>query len=234
MKNYLLLIVALASIFFSGCSQVKVKGEGPVTQQTRQVEPFTKLSIYGNIKVEYTSGSETYVSVEAQQNLLDLITTTSVKGSLDLKTKGNLTTKEDIKVFITAPSLVEIDLSGNTQFIATNNLQVEKLQLSANGNTKVDLELNASEMTLEASGKSKVNLKGFSDEFRADVSGDSDLNAMQLATIKARVDGSGNSNIRLHVKKELKAEVSGSSKITYKGDPNKDFDISGDAAIDQR
>ena len=71
--QYFLILTAIA-FATTACAQ-NVSGNGDVVEENRPVEPFSSIDIGGVLNVYLTQGDTESVTVEADENLLDLIIT---------------------------------------------------------------------------------------------------------------------------------------------------------------
>lgn len=202
--------VGIPSIsFFS-----KVKGSGNIVTEKRNVSEFTKVEVGGVFNVEIVAGGEFSVEVEADDNLLPLISTRVDGGTLEIDTDKRFSTRSGPKVRITAPDIERLDLSGASNAVLSN----------------VENEV----LVLDLSGASRVKVSGRTGTLTVGLSGASKVDAGELSATKVTVDGSGASRATVNASEELSADLSGASKVRYKGSPsNVEKKTSGASSISQ-
>ncbi len=189
-----------ATTFFNfSCNFKGVRGSGNLASETRNLSNFKAVEVGGIFKVEITAQKEFSVVVEADDNLIKLITTEVSDGVLTIKTAKKISPREEIRIIISAPDIERLDISG-----------VSSVSLS---------DLNNASLTVDSSGASKINLSGKTAELRVDVSGASKVDAEELQAVNGDIDASGASTVLVNVTGDLKTQATGASKIVYTGTP---------------
>lgn len=175
------------------------KGSGTVRSEARDISDFSSIDVGGVFQVELTAQKDFAVEVEADDNLLQYVKTEVRGGKLEISMEKRVSTKNPIKVRISAPNIESIEASGASSVKAVN--------------------LKNTELGIDTSGASRVELLGEAERLNVEVSGASRINAKDLQTVNADVDASGASYVELSVSGSLSSKSSGASRIVYKGTP---------------
>ncbi len=218
----------------SGCSYAfnGIKGNGNVVKQERQISDFKGLDVGGAFRVFLSQGDKVALTVEADENLLDIIKTNVVGNTLEISTTEDINNPEALNIYLTVIKLDEMEISGACKLTCETKLMLDDLELECSGASDVELKLAASNLDLDFSGASQVNMFGSAGEVSLDLSGASDLDALEFEMEKLSADISGASNARVLVKIELSVEVSGAASLRYKGEPRLiTTDVSGAASL---
>lgn len=168
--------------------------------EKRNVSEFTKVDVGGAFKVEIVAGKEHSVEVEADDNLLPLISTRIDGETLKIETEKRFSTGRGLKVRITAPNIERLKLSGASNAVLSN-VENEDLILDLSGAARVKVSGKTGTLTLDMSGRSKIDTG-------------------ELSAVKVVVDGSGASRATVNVSEDLNADLSGASKVRYTGSPS--------------
>lgn len=176
-----------------------VKGSGNLASENRAVSDFHGIDVSGVFQVEITAQKEFAVEVEADDNLLPLITTEVRNGILHIDADRRLSPRNPLKIRISAPDIDRLDASG-----------AAKVALR---------ELKNSGITIDSSGASKINISGETAKLSVDVSGATKVDADGLTAENASVEASGASHVYVNVTGVLRTDASGASKIVYAGSP---------------
>lgn len=201
--------------FFSFSIKEGVSGSGNVTTEKRDAADFQAVEVGGVFEVEIVAQKDFSVEIEADDNLLSLIKTEVRGGVLKLETEKRISTKNPIRVRISAPNIEDLDVSGASK-VSLANLKNENLQI-------------------DSSGASKIIVKGETENLTVDVSGASKIDAENLKSENASIDASGASKVNVLVVNELKSDASGASSIIYSGSPkNLIKKTSGVSSINQK
>lgn len=176
-----------------------VCGSGNVVTEKRNVSGFKGVEVGGVFQVEIVAGKDYSVEVEADDNLVPLISTEVESGVLRIRTEKSISKQSALKIRVSAPDIESLDISG-----------VSGITLSGVKN---------SALSVESSGASKINVEGSTGNLTVDVSGASQVDAVNLQTTNARVEASGACKITVNASNEIDADLSGASKVRYAGDP---------------
>ena len=127
------------------------------------------------------------------------------------------TKQRQVKVYITAPRLTSLSLSGGSDARSQNQLTADNFRIEASGGSDVFLTLRAKTLRTDASGGSDVTLTGKVKRQEMRFSGGSDYHGFALQSTTANIEASGGSDADVWVNGELVASASGGSDLHYKG-----------------
>ncbi len=221
MKNILVLFFLVVS--FNGIAQDKVifNDEHVVL---RDVQDFQSVVIKGPFKVYYSTDAESQVAVSAKDNDSRDRITTKVSGGTLYVSLDNSSVKwwgvnKEFKVYITAPKLNALTVSGAVNFVVVDILRSTNFSLILSGASNFSGKIESEEIKANLSGASDCKVSGSSNKLDLVCSGASGFKGSDLKVDKADLDASGASSIKIHVIETLKAHASGASSIQYKGAP---------------
>jgi Putative auto-transporter adhesin, head GIN domain len=180
--------------FWSG-----IKGSGVAKTETRDAAGFKQVKAGGAMSVDVTAGKDFNITVEADDNLLQYISTKVEDDVLQIRTEKSISPKTKIKITVTMPELTGMDISGASSGTAAN--------------VKTD------SLDLHASGASKIKIDGEASNLKANASGASTIDAENVKAGNADADASGASRVIVSPANDLKAEASGASSVLYTGEP---------------
>jgi hypothetical protein len=211
MRNRCLLAMVAVLLLVSGCSVVS--GSGQVASETRQVSGFTGIDLSGVGEVIIEQGQSESLTIEADDNVLPVLTS-EVEDSvlrLDQKPRTTVRTRNPIRYRVTLKDLTSLELSGSGSVSAEN------------------LRINALRVDIDGSGT--IDLAGSADEQRIEVSGSGQYDAAELSSRSVEVDISGSGKATVAVTEQLRVDISGSGTVTYSGDPQIDQSVSGSGRL---
>lgn len=235
-KGISLALILLAMVFTTmqaGCIYYGVgeKGNGNVVKEDRKVDSFHQVKVSGAFEVYVTQGSSEALTVEADENLMEMIKTKVVGGMLKIYTEGSIRKSTALRIYLTIRDLDFVGISGAVEFKSKGTLNLDELAIHGSGATDVELNLKVKELELEVSGASELELSGTADEFDFEASGASELYAFDLVAEEVSLDISGAAEAKVHATRELSIEASGAASVKYKGNPSVEQDISGAASV---
>jgi predicted small secreted protein len=213
----LLGLVVLLPVLITGCHHGfghDVKGSGKRQSEKRLVGSFTSIDAEGAFNVEVACGKTLGVEVEADDNILPLVSSEVSNNKLTLKPTQNYSVDESPKITITVPDINAFSANGAGQ-MKISGVSNDKLQIYANGAPQVSV-----------SGTTKM--------IGVDTNGAAKIDAHNLRADHAVVDSKGVSKVDLGVSNQLDVTISGPSRVTYKGDPVVNKTIRGPGTVEKR
>ena len=209
----LLAVVALAwAVTRDSESTNVVVGSGVAASETRELAPFSSVDLAGVNDVTIGVGSEQLVTVRADDNLLDLVTTEVRGGVLVIDQTGSFDTVAPMIVEITIPAVDEIRLSGSGA-IAVDGHDLRTLSVALPGTGAIRAAGTVAMLDVDVAG-----------------TGEADLG--ELVAQNATVAMSGTGAVLVHVTGTLTAKVSGTGSVVYTGDPDQVYrEITGTGAV---
>lgn len=230
-------ILALTLILFSSCERDffdVVKGHGPIVSENRYTQSWDEVALMIPADVYIVQGEDEGITIEAQDNVLDVIETEVRHGELKLKFEDGVVVKrfDPIKVYVTTNDISQITVSGSGNVYNESPLVTNELRVRISGSGNVDLhDIDTPLMDARISGSGKVYLDGFTADLYLQISGSGDIYAFDLLTETAEVSISGSGRTEVTVADYLDAQISGSGSIYYRGHPDIDSRISGSGGL---
>lgn len=211
MKNiHLIFSLSITMLFLIACDKDRIKVSEVVISEERNIESFEQLITEGiaNVYLEY--GENTSLIVEADDNIIDKIVTSSDGRNLRIETDFELKNydKATIDIYITNPKLSVLMNEGVGDIRVSDFEDLEELRILNEGVGNIEVSGTAKQLTLNTKGVGEFN--GFACK----------------ATICV-VQQSGVGNIEVNVVEDLRGELSGVGHIYYKGNPEINIQQSG-------
>jgi hypothetical protein len=204
----------------AGCSSIggnpTVRGSGVVVSETRDVAGFSDVRVdgAGDVIIEQT-GIES-LTVEADDNILPLLQTKVVNGSLHVGVKQNVNirTARPILYHVTVKQLNGAGVSGSGSIRASG--------------------IDADMFSADISGSGSASLSGRADAVVLTVSGSGSYDASNLRSKSVKVNISGSGDAVVDASDRLDATISGSGSVSYSGTPSVSRHVSGSGSIARR
>jgi hypothetical protein len=217
-----------------GTSVFGVRGSGVVVSESREVSGFDEIVLQGSgiVRVEVT-GTDS-LTIEAEENLLDYLTSDVDNGRLELGSNRSISPTEQIVYTITASSLQALDVFGSGEITATG-LTGDVLEVEVSGSGSIEVpDLEANSISADISGSGDVELSGTAGNLDLSISGSGRFRGDALVTQSADVEVSGSGDAIVNVTDELDASVSGSGNVEYLGDPSVNASTTGSGDVSRR
>lgn len=220
-RRHLRLAVAgvLVLFFASACDNIVidvggVRGSGHVITESRDVSGFSEVAVLGSGNLVITVDGTESLTIEAEDNIMPLLTTEIRDGRLELGTSESISPTRQIEYTISAATLEGVSISGSGEITATG----------------VDEET----FTAQISGSGRVEPVGTAKELTIVISGSGEYEGAGLVARRGDVTVSGSGSALVNVIDELEVTVSGSGNVGYLGSPSLSSSISGSGEVSQR
>jgi hypothetical protein len=238
MKNMMLkgiLPLSLLALLLSACEPWGVRGDGPLVDETRNLEDFDRVHVSIPGKVKLVIDTVFKVDIQIEESLAPYLETEVRNGRLDIYFSRNTRDVDDLEVTVHMPALEEISLSGSGDIDANDTLEGQKLRLDVSGSGSIDLNAALfNEIHTNVSGSGDIDVSGLADHLEAHVSGSGKVDALDCPVKTAEVHISGSGQVYCRVSDELKARISGSGTVWYEGSPQLDVSVSGSGKVVKR
>ncbi len=219
-SRFLLLIIAVAALLLAACDQEEnvstIKGSGTLATETREVSDFDAVRVVGNGIATITVGETETLTIEAEDNILPVLTSEVENGTLILSTKTNtsMNPTRDIRYTITAKSLAALKVTGNATITASG--------------------ITADQFAIDLSGSGQITASGTTEMLTVEFTGNGNVFAFELAADSASVGLAGNGRIELNVRTALDADLSGDGQVVYVGEPEVTSTVTGNGSVRPR
>jgi Putative auto-transporter adhesin, head GIN domain len=217
LSRYTFIVLAGVMMFAScGTTPSIPPGSGRVVSESRNVSGFTGVDLegIGELIIEQT-GVES-LTIQAEDNILPLLTSEVSNGILRLGTRNNanIVAHEPIIYRLSVKSLDSITASG------AGDVTASRLQTAT--------------LTVSISGSGNVTASGMADAQDVVISGAGTYTAEDLASQKAKITIPGSGDAVVRVSDTLDVTISGAGSITYIGNPTVNQQISGAGTVMKR
>lgn len=213
-----MITATLGSCYVDGWDQ-GISGNGNVVKETRDVSGFTGVHVSSGIDCYLSQGNDFEVTVEADENLMEVILTEIKGGMLVIRTdRTNIRRAKAKKVFVTLPELTELKISSAGDCEGQTPFRCEDLRLGISSAGNLSLEVEAERIDVEISSSGDASIAGKAAFLDASLSSAGDLNAFDLVAGKVNVDVSSAGDARVHATEEISMNASSAGSIYYTGD----------------
>jgi hypothetical protein len=222
-----IIITTLLSLTLFSCNfdinlNSGVKGNGNVTEEERDItESFNSIKASEGLDVYLTQSDDETITVEADDNLHELIITEIINGVLKIHTSKNIGRATSKKVVVSFKNVSKIASSSGSDVYSTNVINADRLELSTSSGSDMKLEVNTFVLNCKSSSGSDLRLSGQTNKLIAKASSGSAIKAGDLKAESSQVKASSGADIIVNTSKELVAKASSGGDIKYYGNPEK-------------
>jgi len=214
----LLLLISTTSCMFDGFG---IQGNRNVVSETRKVNSdFDAIKVSQGIHVFLSQGNEVEISVEADENIIDLLITEVEGDVLKIYFDKNVSRAKARNVYLTVDKINSIRTSSGSHVKSEGVLKSKSITLESSSGSSIKAELDAQDVTCDTSSGSDIKVSGSTNSFEGDASSGSHINARDLTSENSNVDVSSGADIDVNVSNELTAHASSGGNISYEGNPS--------------
>jgi hypothetical protein len=225
MKKAALLVAGLffALTLTAQESKTTVAGNGKINTEKRDISDFTKISVSGSFEVCLTSGDTGKVTIEGDENILAILNTTVISGTLTIATENNVNVRPSrtskIKIKIPVKFLEDISLNGCGTIISKKTIVAQKLKIYLDGPGSISLRVNTTDATAWILGSGNISLNGTTEKFNCKIVGSGTIDAYNLGAknVTAAISGSGDAKVNSTL--ALTGRIIGTGNIAFAGEP---------------
>lgn len=217
------IITAVLALLMTSCnSNFGIRGNGHVISQDRPVDgTFTEIEVSRGLDVYLTQGDHQSITVQADDNLHDVIKTVIEGKVLKIYADENINYSSAQKILISFNSISKITATSGSDVYATNKFNIDRLNLISTSGSDLTLEIDAQTLECIVSSGSNLNVSGTVINFTADASSGSDIDASNLKAEISRVKATSGADIKVNTTQELYANANSGGDIKYQGNPIK-------------
>ena len=176
-----------------------IVGSGVEKKEIRNVNMFNGISmnIGGDVQVKY--GKKPIIHIVADENILSMISTDVINGSLKISSTGSFSSKSGVKINIEVPNITSVANNGSGK-ITINSVAQNKLSISLNGSGSAKAIGSVADLSGKINGSGNLMLK-----------------MLKVSNCDMKINGSGTAFVS--VANELSVKINGSGGILYYGEP---------------
>ena len=229
-------VATIAATVTAGTSGDRVSGSGRIISQDRAIGSFSALRVDGPVRIELKASSREQVTVRFDDNLVSMIDTRVVPGTVPTLTiglidKAAFRAADEPVVVVEFKVLSEISLRGSGDLHA-DLVRGPVLAVSNAGSSDVKIDsLDVDVLGVAIAGSGDFTAAGRAGEQGFNIVGSGDIHASRLVgqTVKVRLAGSGDA--RVNAAGMLDVSIAGSGDVLYRGSPSIKRRIAGTGEV---
>lgn len=201
------IFIIVLSLFFQGCFHHhhdrdggSIVGSGRTVSEERTVAPCQSIRIVGSAKVFLTQDTPQRVRVEADDNIIDLVTTRCENGYLVVGLERGSYSNTTVNIYVTLATIENLEIVGAGDIVTSHPIQCDALRCHIEGAGNISLDGTANVQTITIDGAGNVNNFG-------------------LISTRCTVIINGTGNCDVHATQQFDGEINGMGKIVYEGNP---------------
>ncbi len=199
-----------------------VRGNGDVETVERMLnEDFSEIRVSRGMDVYLTQSDDVSLTVEADENLHDIIVTEVENGVLRITTKENISYSKAKKVMLSFKDISKITATSGSDVYSTNIITADNLELSTTSGSDMELDVNAQVVDCSSTSGSDLRVSGTTNKLFASATSGSDIKAGDLKAKISEATATSGADITVNTSQELYAKATSGADIKYYGNPEK-------------
>ncbi len=192
-----------------------VSREGSSVTQNLNIDNFTSVGLALNAKVILTQGNSQKISIQGQQNIIDLLKKEVKGGTWNIGFPNGTHAKNYDKLIIniTMPTFKNLAIAGSSE-------------IETNGNFN-----NLGDVGLEIAGSGDISVGGSAQDVNIEIAGSGRVDVADLSSSDCNVEIAGSGDCKVNVSGRLDVSIAGSGSVAYKGSPRLSTSIAGSGRV---
>ena len=219
------IIGALTILLITSCSfginLGKVNGNGNVITEDMNIsEDFDEIKASRGWEVFLEKGTENSVTVEADENLIDVAKIYVENEKLVISAEDNIGRATSKMVFVTytdAPE--EIKVSSGASIKAEQTIKNKNISLDASSGGTLKIDITAKDVETDVSSGGVIRVSGTADKVDASASSGGVAKISKLTSKNTYASASSGGVMSVYASNHLKAKASSGGTINYYGNP---------------
>lgn len=218
----LLAIVFLATLL-SSCNVNmfnRINGNRNVVTEDRSLkEDFTKIKVSTGLDLYISQGKSTEITVEADENLQDIIITEINDGVLKIYSEKNIWKAKARKIYVTVATLEGVTATSGSDVYTEETIKVNNISVSATSGADIRMALDANSVSSSATSGSDVEISGITNQHSASATSGASIDAYELESKNVTVKVTSGADINVYASETIDAKATSGGDIDFKGSP---------------
>jgi len=221
MKTFSKIFVVTLLFLTTSCFLIDgVKGNRNVVTQDRNISSdFDAIHTSYGINVKLAIGSNASLTLEADENLHDIIRTEVEDGVLRIYAEKNIYSAKKRTVYLTAKEVNVIKATSGSSVTSENTIKTEEFKVSTTSGANVNLELETESTSSSATSGSNIRLSGKTQKLTASSTSGANVRAKSLEAKICEARATSGSVMSVHATQELDAKATSGANISCSGNP---------------
>jgi len=218
-----LIVVFFTTTLITSCSVDifnRVDGNRHVVTENRKLnDDFTAVKVSSGIDLYITQGNIADLSVEADENLLDIIKTEVKDGQLRIYSEKNIWRAKARKVHLTVKTINELKATSGSDVYSENIIKTSHFKVSVASGADARIKVIADRVESSASSGADLRISGKTTNHTSNASSGSSIYAYRLKSEETTVKVNSGADINIHASKSINAKANSGGDIDYRGNP---------------
>lgn len=224
MKKAFLFVLTISSVLLCSCGidiLNKVKGNGYIKTEQRNLPPFNGVKSTMGFEVVIEEGNSSEITIEADENLLEIISTEVENNVLIIKSDQVISNASSRKITIYNNNLNFIKATSGSNIKTNCTMKSKEISVEATSGGYVNTVIDATSVETRTTSGAEIKIVGTTTNHASSANSGSSINAYRLLSKNALVKASSGAEIDVFASIKLEAKASSGASINFKGNPKK-------------
>lgn len=194
------------------------RGDGNITETSRSVDSYEKIKVTGNYKVYFTQQTGHNLTLTADANLHEFISTEVKNNELIIKSLQPIRSSNDFQIELTAPILTQIETNASAHFSTRSPLELPILTILANAGSRMEIDGIFEQLKVTQNAGANIVLTGKTDKLSIESNAGGHVEAAELEAQSANVNANAGASANVNAA-NLNASANAGARIKYIGNP---------------
>ena len=239
MKNSISKIIAILFVatIFTSCGVDmfnRVNGNRNVVTKNRKTSnDFTGIKVSTGIDLYISQGNKNKVTVEADENLHDIIITEVENGVLKVYSEKSIWRAKARKVHVTIKDLSLLKATSGSDVYGKGTINTNEISISATSGADIKITVAATSVETSSTSGADIKIAGTTTNHASSATSGASIGAYQLESKNVIAKATSGADINIYASEKLDAKATSGGDIDFKGNPksvNKKSNSGGDVS----
>ncbi|QNM86954.1 DUF2807 domain-containing protein [Polaribacter pectinis] len=227
MKNSITKIIAILFVasVFSSCGVDmfnRVNGNrNVVTEERKASDNFTGIKVSTGIDLYITQGSKNKITIEADENLHDIIRTDIEDGVLKIYSEKNIWKAKARKVYVTITNLDLLKATSGSDVYSENVIKTDEISISATSGADIRIAVDAVSVETSSTSGADIKISGTTTNHASSATSGASIEAYDLESKNTIAKATSGADINIYASVNLEAKATSGGDIDFRGNPKK-------------
>lgn len=218
-----LLLFLFVTTLLSSCNVNmfnRVNGNRNVVTENRSTkEDFTRVKVSTGLDLYLSQGTENKITLEADENLHDIIITEVKDGELRIYSEKNIWNAKARKIYVTIKNLERVTATSGADVYAKETLKVNNINVISTSGADIRISLDANSVQSTATSGSDIELSGITNNHSSNATSGASIDAYELRSKSVTVNVTSGADINVYASESIDARATSGGDVDFKGNP---------------
>ena len=215
-------ILFIAALFTSCSIDIfnRVNGNRNVLVKERKPQDdFSGITVSTGIDVFISQGNTNSITVEADENLHDIIITEVNNGVLKIYSDKNIWKAKARKVHVTLENLTLLKATSGSDVHSETIITTNEISITATSGADINIEIDAQSIATSATSGADIKVYGTAINHASNATSGSAIDAHNLKSENVIVKVTSGADVQIYASKKIEAKATSGGAIDFRGNP---------------